>query len=269
MGVLWYSIGASPAYEMFAGSAEVLAAFLLFIPRTAGLGSMVALMDGIAIFTLNMTYDVPVKLFSFHLVLMSLFLLAPNLVRLRDFFVLQRATTMRREDALGATDRARRNSVIAQIVYAGLVLAIGAYGGYQGWKQFGGGSAKSPLYGIWEIQRLTTDGHDSPALVSDTARWRRVVFQRPTAVTFQRMNDSLVTFGAKIHASGNSIEVTQFDSAQTRSTLTFERPAKDRLVLDGMLDKHVVHMELSYRDPDSFLIRSRGFHWVQENPYNK
>lgn len=70
MGVLWYSIGASPAYEMFVGSAEIFAAVLLFIPRTAALGSMVALMDSIAIFTLNMTYDVPVKLFSLHLVLM-------------------------------------------------------------------------------------------------------------------------------------------------------------------------------------------------------
>ena len=269
MGVLWYSIGASPAYEMFAGSAEVFAAFLLFMPRTAALGSMVALMDSIAIFTLNMTYDVPVKLFSFHLVLMSLFLLAPNLVRLRDFFLLQRATTVRREDAPGATERARRISVIAQIVYGGLVLMMGTYGGYQSWKRFGGGAQKSPLYGIWEIQHLAVDGHDSPALVSDTARWRRVVFQRPTGVTFQRMNDSLVTFGAEFVPGGKSIVVTQFDSAKTKSTLTYDRPTHDRLVLDGTLDRHALHMELSYRDPDSFLIRSRGFHWVQENPFNK
>lgn len=94
-----------------------------------------------------MTYDVPVKLFSFHLVLMSLFLLAPNPARLRDFFVLQRATTVRGEEGLGATDRARRASVIAQIVYGGLVLALGAYGDHQGWAQFGGGAAKSPAYG--------------------------------------------------------------------------------------------------------------------------
>ena len=231
----------------------------------------VALMDSIAIFTLNMTYDVPVKLFSFHLVAMSLFLLAPNLVRLRDFFVLQRATTVRPEDGLGGTDRARRNSVIAQVVYGVVVASFGAYSGYQGWKFYGGGAPKSPLYGIWEIQRLTTDGQDSPALVSDTARWRRVVFQRPTGVTFQRMNDSFLVLGAAVDTDTKSIVVTQFDSAQkqTKSTLTYDRPSKDRLVLDGMLDKHTVHMELSYRDPDSFLIHSRGFNWVQEYPFNK
>ena len=50
---------------------------LLFIPRPAAgrAGRLAATMQ---IFTLNMTYDVPVKLFSFHLILMSLFLLAPD-----------------------------------------------------------------------------------------------------------------------------------------------------------------------------------------------
>ena len=43
MGVLWSSVGASPAYEMFAGSAEVLAGILLIIPATATLGALVCL----------------------------------------------------------------------------------------------------------------------------------------------------------------------------------------------------------------------------------
>ena len=78
MGVLWYSIGASRPYEIFTGCAELLAGVLLFIPATATLGALVALACTIQIFTLNMTYNVPVKLFSFHLILMSLFLLAPD-----------------------------------------------------------------------------------------------------------------------------------------------------------------------------------------------
>ena len=65
MGVLWYSIGASRAYEIFAGCAELTGGILLFIPQTATLGALICLADAIQIFTLNMTYDVPVKLFSF------------------------------------------------------------------------------------------------------------------------------------------------------------------------------------------------------------
>src|ERR1019366_2675581 len=88
MGVLWSSVGSAPAYETFAGCAEVLAGILRIIPDTPMLGAMVCLADSIQIFTLNMTYDVPVKLFSFHLILMCLFLLAPEFQRLADFFFL-------------------------------------------------------------------------------------------------------------------------------------------------------------------------------------
>ena len=84
MGVLWYSIGASRPYEIFAGCAELLGGILLFVPRLALLGALVALAVSVQIFTLNMTYDVPVKLFSFHLILMSLVLIAPEVSRLLE-----------------------------------------------------------------------------------------------------------------------------------------------------------------------------------------
>ena len=71
MGVLWASIGASPSYEIFTGIAEASAGVLLFIPWTARLGAVMSLACMVQVFMLNMTYDVPVKLFSFHLVLMS------------------------------------------------------------------------------------------------------------------------------------------------------------------------------------------------------
>ncbi len=81
MGVLWSSIGASRPYEIFTGSVELLCGTLLFIPRTQPLGASLALAATVQVFALNMTYDVPVKLFSFHLVLMSLTLLVPDVRR--------------------------------------------------------------------------------------------------------------------------------------------------------------------------------------------
>src|SRR5437667_2298557 len=43
MGVLWSSIGAAPAYEIFAGCAEVIGGVLLIVPRTATLGALICL----------------------------------------------------------------------------------------------------------------------------------------------------------------------------------------------------------------------------------
>jgi hypothetical protein len=36
--------------------------------------------------------------------------------------------------------------------------------------------------------------------------------------------------------------------------------------MDGRMDNHQVHMELQLTDRNSFLLVSRGFHWIQEAP---
>ena len=72
MGVLWTSMGSAPAYEIFTGCAQVAAGLLLIVPRTATFGALISLADMILVFMLNMTYDVPVKLFAFHLILLCL-----------------------------------------------------------------------------------------------------------------------------------------------------------------------------------------------------
>jgi uncharacterized membrane protein YphA (DoxX/SURF4 family) len=53
--VLWTSIGAAPAYEIVAGSAELLAGILILFPRTTTLGALVCMTDMTNVFLLNMT----------------------------------------------------------------------------------------------------------------------------------------------------------------------------------------------------------------------
>ena len=116
MGVLWSSIGASPAYETFAGCAELMGGLLLIFPRTTMLGALISLADMIQVFMLNMTYDVPVKLLSFHLILLSLFLLAPDLRRLARFFLSIADSSLRRAFGSFLRSRANRIAFACQIV---------------------------------------------------------------------------------------------------------------------------------------------------------
>ncbi len=92
------------------------------------LGALVALADMIQVFMLNMTYDVPVKLFSFHLILMSLFLLVPEFQRLADFFVRNRTVAPSTEAPLFSTSRANRIALAAQIMLGLWMLGANAYG---------------------------------------------------------------------------------------------------------------------------------------------
>ena len=85
-----------------------------------------------------------------------------------------------------------------QLVFGAYIVGMDFYGARAGLEQYGGGAPKSPLYGIWNVEQMTIDGHDASPLVTDYGRWRRVIFQTPTGMTFQRMDDTFAGYGAKI-----------------------------------------------------------------------
>ncbi len=269
MGVLWASIGASPAYEIFAGCAEMLGGILLIVPRTTTLGALVCLADMTQVFMLNMTYDVPVKLLSFHLILLSLFLLAPDLQRLVDIFFLNRAAGPSTQPSLFTTMRANRIALVVQIFIGIWLMGMNAYGSWSAWHQYGGGRTKSALYGIWDVDQMMIDGQVRSPLLGDYGRWRRVVFDFPTLASFQRMDDSFARYGAKIDVNSHALVLTKSDDKDWKANFAFQRPTPDQLILDGQMDGHKVRMQLRLFDREKFLLVSRGFHWVQETPFNR
>jgi hypothetical protein len=269
MGVLWSSIGASRTYEIFAGCAEVLAGLLLIVPRTAMFGALICLADMIQVFMLNMTYDVPVKLFSFHLILLALLLLAPDLPRLVNVFFRNRTVAPSAHAQTFITRRANRAALTAQILFGLWLVGMNVYGSWTAWHLYGGGRSNSALYGIWNVDQLTIDGQIRPPLLTDNERWRRVIFDFPTRMAFQRMDDSIARYGTSINVNGKILALTNDDNKNWKASFAFQRPAQDQLVLDGDMDSHKVHMQLKLLDRNKFLLVSRGFHWIQETPINR
>jgi hypothetical protein len=269
MGVLWYSIGASRSYEMATGAVEVLAAILLFIPHTVTLGAIVALFATTQIFTLNMTYDVPVKLFSFHLILMSMFLLAPDLKRLLNVVVLDRTAEPSPLPPIGGTPKARRNWIIAQLAFALVLVGTTFQSAIGSWSQYGGGAPVSPLYGIWNVTYMTIDGVERSPLVTDYERWRRIVFDRPALMSFVRMDDTVLGVATKIDTAANSIALTKAADPKWSASYTYDRTSADRLTMSGEMDGKKIEMRLELYPREKFQLTTRGFSWIQEYPYNR
>ncbi len=92
MGLLWTFMAASPMYTFFAGLGETIGGLLLVFRRTATLGAIVVFGVMLNVVMLNFCYDVPVKQYSFHLVLMSVIVLMPDVPRLFNVLLLNRPT---------------------------------------------------------------------------------------------------------------------------------------------------------------------------------
>lgn len=268
MGVLWTSVGASPAYEMAVGCAEILGGLLLILPRTTTLGALISLADVTYVFLLNMTYDVPVKLFSFHLILICLILLAPDFRRFADFFLFDRTVAPAAKAMVFRSRRARRIGLAAQVVFGLWLVAMDVYGVRGNWKSYGPGAPRSPLYGIWNVEQFTLNGQVHPPLLTDGERWRRIIFDYPTLMVLDRMDDARSYFQSTVDPAKHTLALTSHANPKWKAAFSYVRPAADELVLDGTLEGQPAHLQLRRVDPHSFLLVSRGFHWIQEYPYN-
>ena len=88
-------------------------------------------------------------------------------------------------------------------------------------------------------------------------------------MAFQRMDDSLARYGSSVNAKDKTLALTKDDDKNWKATFIFQRPTSDQLIIDGDMDSHKLHMQLQLLDRKNFLLVSRGFHWIQEYPFNR
>jgi hypothetical protein len=116
---------------------------------------------------------------------------------------------------------------------------------------------------------MSIDEQLRPPLLTDSTRWRRAIFDYPNRMAFQRTDDTFASYGASVNLPERTLALKKSDDKNWSASFTFQRPAGDQLILDGRMDNHQVHMELQLIDRNSFLLVSRGFHWVQEVPLGR
>ncbi len=263
-GLLWTFIGASPVYQILTGALEVTGGLLLLFGRTTVLGACITLASMAQVFAFNMLYDLGVKMLSFHLILMALFLLAPEFSRLRDFFLRNRRSEGSSQPRLFQTRRANRFASAVPVVF-GLYM-LGVYTTVTGiyWYAGGGGSPRSPLYGIWNVEELSIDGQERAPVLNDyDRRWRRVIFDEPDRMVFQRTDDSFARYGVSIDENRNALVLSKGESPTWSSGFVFQRPNDDHLVLEGDMDDLNIRMELVRVRPDTFQLLNSHFRWIR------
>ena len=255
MHVLWFFMTVSRSYTIFGGLMEAVPGVLLLFRRTstAGLLGAVAVMSNVV--AMNFCYDVPVKLYSVNLLLMALYLLLPDLKPMWRFFVARQDAAL---TGVWVRRMERKPLRVGAHVLQGLVLLSCIWSfGVQMYRNRMVEGSPSPLRGVWAVDALQG--------------WPGA---RPKAVTFDSKEYALVNFedGKRRYLS------TTYDAASRRcgfptidkeTQLQWDVPQNGKMGMHGKWSGAVVTVAMHRTDPDSYLLTSRGFHWVQENPFNR
>jgi hypothetical protein len=262
MRLTWSFMGHSTAYSVFTGAAEVVGGLLLVSRRTTVLGALilVAVMSNVVM--LNLSYDIPVKLYSMHLLVASAVLLIPDARRLVDGLILRRACPAAPPVRLFEGHRAHRIGQALKICFV-VLLGVVLSNNVGGW---GHTDAASPLRGVWSVERFERNAIDEPACIDADGRWRDVVFDRWGRALVRDMADTRNLYRVEIDEDGGQIVLKQPGDADP-IMMHYERLADERMVLSGLLGAEEVHVEL-HRVPRESLLQTRGFHWVSGRPFN-
>ncbi|HWD00382.1 MAG TPA: hypothetical protein VG456_26680 [Candidatus Sulfopaludibacter sp.] len=265
MGSLWWFMGASLPYIIFSGCAEVTGGLLLFFRRTTLLGSMICIAVVANVVALNFCYDTPVKLYSTNLLLIAVFLMAPDLPRLFRLLILNRPVEPADYSAPRFANRKLRIAAIAvQVLFVGQILYGELHGGWEAYQARYVHPQRPPLYGAYDVESFIRNGQE---VGLDPARPRKVAVDNATVMTVRTMDDTVLRYNTKYDASGSGLTVTVGKSAP--GNMNYTRPDADHVLLTGKLGADTVSIKLKKIDPKKFLLLTRGFHWINERPLNR
>ncbi len=260
MRLMWTFMGYSTPYTVFAGLSEVLPGLLLLFRRTTTLGALIGGTVMTNVVLLNFSFDVPVKVYSTHLLLMCIFLLLPDLRRLANVLLFNRpAGAVKLELPWESKRWARAGRLVVKPLYILIGVFLVSNDAISAWKQWGDRAPRPALYGAFEVEASVS----GPALSPDA--WRRVFVNRHQQLFVELADHTLRRFA--IEAAGQAtLVLTEEDR---RFKLAYARPDDDHLLLKGRLENQPFELHLRKLPERDFPLMRRGFHWINEFPYNR
>jgi hypothetical protein len=266
MGLAWTYMGFSKGFNVFVGSLEVLGGLLLIPRRTQTLGSFIIIGVMTQVAVMNFCYDIPVKLFSIHLVLMALVIFATDR---RFFSVFIKNKAVEAYQYYHPIKSRKYHKVIFWIKSIGLFILVSfiSFNFYTTERNRGENRIKPALYGIWEARSFIKNGDTLLPSTTDTYRWRYLIVDIKEEATIKTMDDLKYPKTFIADTTSQKIRIQEMDSESEDYNFTYLNPSSDTLQLDGVIESDTLHIIFSKVDHKKFKLKARGFHWINERPY--
>ena len=259
MTLLWTMLGFSPVYERVCGAAEVIGGLLILFRPTALVGAIISAFVMTNVVLYNVFFDVPVKLYAIHVLLMAMFVMLPDVKPLWSFFVMNRAAKLGGEWVPPAsTERMRKATVWMEIAF--LILAVMSYLKYDGdrYSAYKTSVRSAPIIGMWALDA------DSPRpMTVGGVPWFEISIDNLTRGMARSPDGQLwrmyLTYDEKQHTLGM---VSRGGSGAVK--YAWEVPDEGHMVLSTSGTGAMVMRFHRVATPGTYPLLTRGFHMVNE-----
>lgn len=263
MGLAWTFMGYSKLYIIFAGASEVIAGILLISRRLQTIASIVVVAVMTNVFMMNMSFDIPVKIFSFHLLLMGVYLFLTNSKRFVRSSILGKPVLQDLSYPIYDKEKQQiMRKIKATLTFLALLLivSIGAN------RRVKFNEILSPqMKGAYEVIHFEKNGELQLPLVTDRTYWQYLLLEVDESASIIKLDQSYEAYSLKIDTTYNKLKLTR-RSDSLKSTLRFIQKGNDTLILKGIHENDTLYLKTIRRTEKDFNLTNREFRWVNEKP---
>jgi hypothetical protein len=274
MRLSWMFIGYSTPYQVFSGVAELLVALLLIWRRTALLGALLAVGVFANVAVLNLSYDIPVKIYSINLFIASLYLVGQEKDRLLAFFILNSPALPSGLYEKAFVGKAKIARIVAKSLFILMSFGMTAFSYIQYYQSDLESRTRvlEPIEpGQYHVELFVKNGDTIPESLADTLRWRDVIFDYDGAGSVSandssmRMRYGRAYFAYEPDSAGVTLEWRKsvWDSA-VLVTFDMELLPENGMILQGKKGEDHLYLKLK-KLKRHFPLTERQFHWISED----
>ncbi len=267
MGLMWNFMEYSDLYTKFSGYAEVTAGVLLLFRKTTLFGALMTIAVMFNVFMMNMSYDIPVKLYSGLLTMMGMFLLAPDIKKVLDFFIFNRTIYPKKFVPYFSKKKLKISAIVVKTLVITYICYFNINNALEGDKKWGKKAPKSALYGIYEVDKFIKNKDTIPPLATDTIRWKRLIISKRSA-GIQTMNEKINYLNEETDSIAKTLQLINRKDSTDIQSLSYK--VKDSLYFfESVYECDTLKIVAKKKERGEFLLINRGFHWINEKPFNR
>jgi hypothetical protein len=176
------STGVVPSMEIFLGLVETIAGLLLLNRRTATIGAGVIITFTGNVFMSNLAYEGGEYVYSFYLVVLALFLLSYDIIRIITLLTLEQPTAPNAVRPYLPAPWQQGVKLGLKTFFIFFFVVLYGYKTYASYTELGYQYPHTPglanAAGIYNVSAFRINNQELPYSLTDTVRWKDVVFEQ-------------------------------------------------------------------------------------------
>jgi len=239
--LFWSTMGTSYEYSLFMGFMELIPALLILFSRTRKIGLLIASGVLLNVFAINLSFDISVKLFSFLLLALSVFLLYPYLIQ--------------KDKSLKNTiDWKPKGKWFLPLVIAALIVE--SFGPFVARGSFNDDLAPRPyLHGAYSVvQQNFTEGN--PLF---DRKIKRVFIHRDGYIIFQMINDDMLDFKLEIDQVAQRFTLTDYSGGECVLNYRYSQKTENLELISTLGSPLLTANAMNWRE---LPVLQKQFHWT-------